>query len=224
MVATSLIVHEDRGCRVFKHFGSCLGTGYGQTTLCIVDNEFFAKGIDEELRAPCDDKLVGVGACEAYGIANHVAPQSARRAYQHGIVASRLHSPQGQYRGIGTLDFVHGDKLVEYAVVKHQAHRGVRRIVLYAKEAFTRIVCLHIVHCFRGYQTPVLLAVWCEGYAAMEEYFQIGPYFEEIVLACNLKHTVHHREHPRGYSAEIRYVAPHGFACYAVALCLEVRE
>ena len=196
VTAFAFSVHEDRGCRIFQYLYTRLTACFGQAHLDIVYNQLFTKGIYEELGASCDDELVWVLAGETHRVANHVAPQSAGGTDEHGIVPACLHSPKGHDMRIGAFQLVHGDELIEDTVVEHEAHGEVGGVVLNAEEAFAGIVGLHVVHVGRRYQFPVLLAVRRERHTSMEEHFQIGPHLGQVVLTCNLQHTVHHGEHP----------------------------
>ena len=102
------------------------------------------------LGSACDGKLIGTDAGEAHGVAQDVAPQSARGRDDHGIVASLLHAPQGHDAGVGGAKLVHGYELVEHAVVDEQRHGFVSWVVLQSEEALAGIIGLHVVHVGRG--------------------------------------------------------------------------
>ncbi len=52
----------------------------------------------------------------------------------------------------------------------------------------------------------VLLPVRSESYSAMEEYFQIGPYFFQRLLAGFLQYMFDEYQHPGGYSRKVGYI------------------
>ena len=224
MAALAVGIHEDRRCRVLQHLGSRLSASLGQSLLGIVDNQFLAEGIDEGLGATGDDELVGVALGEAYHVADDVAPQTAGRRDDHRIVALRLDAPEGNGGRLRTVELVHRDEFEEDAVVYHQTHGSIGRVVLQAKEAFGGVVRLHVVHRRRSDKALVLLAVGREGHTAVEEDLQVGPYVFEVLLAAKLHHAVQDGEHPRGHAAQVRHVLPNGFASDAVALDFEVAE
>ena len=60
MAALPVFVHEDGCCCVFQYLSTGLGTCFCKSLFGIVDYEFFAEGIDEELRAPRNNELVGI--------------------------------------------------------------------------------------------------------------------------------------------------------------------
>ena len=75
-----------------------------------------------------------------------MAPQSATRGDEHRIVAAQFHAFEGHDVGTFAAQLVHGQKFVEDAIVEHQQHRGVCRVVLYAEESLAGVVGLHVVH------------------------------------------------------------------------------
>ena len=60
MTALGIAVHEDGGCSEVFHLRTCGNTGLQKSFLCIVHNQFLAKGVDEVLGTTCDAELVGV--------------------------------------------------------------------------------------------------------------------------------------------------------------------
>lgn len=189
MTALRAVVHEYRCGRIFAHLRARLTTCVGQSLLGIVNDEFLAKGIDETLGASGDDKLIWIDGREADSVAQYVAPQATRCGYDHGIVSSLLYAPQRNDGRIVGSELIHRYELIEHAIVRHEQHRLVLRIALYAKKAFTGIICFHIVHQGRRYELLVLAAVGREGHSAVEEYFQIGPHFLKMLFARQLHHT-----------------------------------
>ena len=89
---------------------------------------------------------------------------------------------------VGT-NLVDRQELVEYAVVEHQEHALVVRVVLHSEEALTGVVGFHVVHLRTSYELFVLLAVWGEGYSSVEEYLQVWPYVLKMFLTCELQNT-----------------------------------
>ena len=66
------------GCRgVFVNLGSGFASGFGHGALGIVDHEFFAKGIDKQTSAPCDEDAVGRHRAELNRVADDGPPKSA---------------------------------------------------------------------------------------------------------------------------------------------------
>ena len=143
------------------------------------------------LRTARDDKLIGVRRGELYGVAYLIAPEAARGRDDHRIVLALLHSPEGH-----RVTPVHRNELIEHAIVEHQQHRFVVRIVLNTEEALAGIVRLHIVHIRRGYQLLILLAIRRKGHTTMEEHLDIGPHLLQMLFARHLHHTGQHGEHP----------------------------
>ena len=190
-----MIVHEDRGCCVFEYLCAGLLTGVCQTFLSIVDDELLTEGIDKMLRTTRDNKLIRVLGGEAYGVADHIAPQSTCGGDHHRVVLTDLHTFQRYDMqmiriGDGAIrDILQGDELIEDAVIEHQHHRGIGRIVLQPEESLTGIISLHIMHRFRRDQLVVLVTIGSKGHAPMEEHFQVGPYLQQVVFTGELHHT-----------------------------------
>ena len=149
-------IHEHRSSSVLLHLGTGLLAGIGETLLGVVLYEFLAEGVDEVLRSARDDELVRAHRCELHRVANHVAPQSARRADEHGVVLAYLHALKRHDVRVLRVELVHRQELVEHVVVEHQQHRLVRRVVLYAEEALRGVVRLHVVHTVALYDVLVL--------------------------------------------------------------------
>ena len=134
--AFGVSIHEDGCRRIFAHLRPCLLTGILQAAFSIILDKFFAKGVDKIFCATRDDKLIRVALGKHHGVAYHVAPQSARRADHHGIVDALFHTPQGHSLGVGASYLFQGDKFVEHIIVRHQQHRLIVGVVLYAEETF----------------------------------------------------------------------------------------
>ena len=143
VAAVSVLVHEHRSCRVFAHLCTRLLAGIGKSALGVVHDELFAKRIDEVLRAAGDDELIGILLREHHGVADHVAPQAARRGDHHRIVLVGLYAPEGNHFGVRGVE---RNKLVEHIVVEHEHHRCVGKVVLQSEETLTGVVGLHVVH------------------------------------------------------------------------------
>lgn len=79
-----------------------------------------------------------------------------------------------------------GDKFEEDSQVEHQQHIVVFGVVLYAEESFGGVVGLDVVHAVGGYELLVVLPVGFEADAAVEEYFEVGPHFAQILCAALL--------------------------------------
>ena len=165
--------------------------------------EFLAKGIDKVLGAPCDDKLVGIFLRKADGVANDVTPQSARRADDNGIVLSGFNAPQwhrvqmvGTMLKLGFAELVHGNKLVEHAVVEHQEQGRIVGLRLNAKEPFAGVVGLHVVHVGVMNNVPILLTIGRKRHSAMEEHLQIGPNLVNATFSADFEHPGEHTHHP----------------------------
>ena len=122
VTALSMIIHKDRGCCVFEYLCAGLLTGVCQAFLCIVDDELLTEGIDKMLRTTRDNKLIRVLGGEAYGVADHIAPQSTCGGDHHRVVLTDLHAFQRydmQMIRIGNgaiRDILQGDELIEDAV------------------------------------------------------------------------------------------------------------
>ena len=226
LVATlRVLVHEHRSCRVFKHLGTRLLAGVGQSAFGIVHDELLAKGIDEVLCATRDDEFIRILLSEHDSVANHVAPQSARRTNHHGIVSAHFHALQRHHVGAHVLvQFVQWHKLVEHVVVQHEQHGMVRGVVLDAEETFRSVVGLHVVHARRADNLLVLVAIGCKGDAAVEKHFQVRPHFVERLGTRQLQHAHQHRQHPRRHTAQVGHVLVHRLSGYAVTLHLEVAQ
>ena len=196
MAASCLRIHIDRCCRVVGNL--CPG-GLAcrlEALFGIVHDQLFTESIDEVLCPSGDDELVRTGRSELNCVADFITPQSAGGADEHGIVAPCLHAPQRYEVRMVAAQFVHGQELVEHTIVYHERHAAVRRVVLYAEEAFGGVVSLHVVHVRLGDELLVLLPVRCEGDAAMKEHLQIGPYLLQMLLAAQLHHTYQYGQHP----------------------------
>ena len=184
-------IHKHWCCGIFRDLCPRLFTGVGQTLLCIVDDQFLTKGIDEMLGAPSDDKLIGIGRRKLDGIAYLVTPQATAGGNHHRIVLTRFHTPERH--GVAS---VHGNKLIEDIIVEHQQHRLVVRVILQAEEALAGVIRLHIVHLRRGDELLILLTVRREGHTPVEEHLDIGPHVFQMRLARYLHHPGEHGEHP----------------------------
>ena len=227
--ALGLSVHEHGSGGVLHHLGARFTTSVGQSLLGIVHDEFLAEGVDIVLGASGDDELIGVFRSKAHGVAYHVAPQSARRADEHRVVSAHLHVPEGHNAsavGVAAVGSarLHLHELIEHTVVEHEQHRLVCGVILYAEETLAGVVGLHVVHVWRRYQLFILLPVWREGHAAMEEYLQVGPHLVEVFLARQLHDTGEHGEHPRRNTAEVGHVLVERLLCDALAFLLEIAE
>ena len=207
VAATAAVIHEDRRGGVVLHLRPRGGAGSLQTALGVVHNQFLAEGVDKTFGASRDDKLVRVGLREAHRVAYHVAPQSARGGNHHGVVAPRLDLPKRHCLCLGHTHVFQGYELVEHAVVYHQEHGGIGRVVLQTEEALRGVVGFHIVHAGIGDEAVILLAVGRKRHAAVEEHLQVWPHFA-YRLAGELYHAVEHRHHPRRHAAEVRDVLP----------------
>ena len=212
-------IHKDGSCRIFQHLGTCLFAGIGQTTLGIVDNEFLAKGIDKALGAPGDDKLIGVDRGEADCVAYHVTPQATRGGYQHGVVLVFLHTPQRH-----DITSVHRLEFIEHAVVEHQQHRLVGRVVLQSEEALRSIISLHIMHVRRRDKLLILLTVRRKGHTSVEEHFQVRPHLFQMGLPRDFHHAVEYGEHPRRNTTDVGDILVHRLTGYPFTLYLEIAK
>ena len=80
------------------------------------------------------------------------------------------------------------------------------------------------MHIGIAYYLLVLAAIWREGYASVEEHFEVWPYLVDGVLAAEFEHTHKHRQHPRGHSRKIGDASTQRLPGYTVALHLEIGE
>jgi len=229
VAALGVGIHKDGCGRVLFHLCARGYAGLEYALLGIVDDEFLSEGVDEVLCAAGDDEFIGVALRKAYGVADEVSPQSARRADEYGVVASRLCLPERHDVRAGhgvalCVEFVGGAEFVEHLVVNHQEHGRVAQVVLYAEEALAGVVCLDVVHARQVDDVLILLPVWREGHSAVEEHLQVGPHLVDAVRALDLEHAVQHAQHPAGHTADVRDVHVHGGAGYQVALLLEVAQ
>ena len=154
--ALCVLVHEHRRGGIFLDLGSRLAASLLQTLLGVVLYQLLAEGVDEIFCSACDNKLIRVARGEHHGVADHVAPQSARRAYDHGVVLVQLHACERHNGGVALAHLFEGYELVEHVIVEHEQHRLVRRVVLYAEEALGGVVGLHVAHLWRGDQLLIL--------------------------------------------------------------------
>ena len=200
MAAFCLRIHIDRCRRIVGYL--CPGglAGRLETLFGIVHDQLFTESIDEVLCPSGDDELIRMGRSKLNRVADFITPQSAGGADEHGIVASCLHARQWNNVRVFTAELVHGQELVKHTIVYHERQTAVRRVVLYAEEAFGGVVSLHVVHVRLGDELLVLLPVRCEGDAAMEEHLQIGPYLLQMLLAAQLHHTYQYGQHPRRHA------------------------
>ena len=189
-------VHEHRRRRVLLHLCAGLLAGIGEALLGVVLDKLLAESVDEILRSARYHELVRAHRRELHRVANHIAPQTARRADKHSVVLARLHALKRHDVRVLRVELVHRQELVEHVVVEHQQHRLVRRVVLYAEESLRGVVRLHVVHAVALYDVLVLRAVGRERDAAVEEHLQVGPHLVEALLARQLEHAHQHAEHP----------------------------
>ena len=127
MTAFRVVVHKYRCCRVFPHLCSCGKTSLLKSFLGIIHDKFLSKGIDEMLGPSADNEFIGIGLCELNGVADDISPESARGADEHRVVFARFHARQRHDVALSAADFL---KFIENAVVEHQHHRGVGKVVL----------------------------------------------------------------------------------------------
>ena len=165
-----------------------------------------------------------MGACEAHGVTNGIAPQAATRGDEHGIVDACLHAFQGDDGGMFASKLTHGDEFVEHIVVDHQQKALVGGVALYAKETFTGVVGLHIVHVGAGDELLVLRAIGCKSDAPVKKHFQIGPHFFQMLLARKFHHAYQNTEHPARNARDIRDIFVQTFVGYAVAFQFEIAQ
>ena len=224
VAASGLIVHINRCGGVFGNYGTGLLAGVGESFLGVVHDEFLAESVDEVFCPARDDELIRIAAREAYRVADFVSPQSARRADEHGIVLSELDAAEGHDVRVARSYLVDGQELVEYAVVEHQEHALVGRVVLYAEETLAGVVGFHVVHLIACYDLLVLLAVGREGYSPVEEYLEVRPYVLDVLLSRNFENAHEHGEHPRRYAGDVCDVLVHRLAGNPVAFHLEVAD
>ena len=224
MAAFCLLIHKHGRGGIFEHLGTCLRTSIGQSLLGIVHNELFTKGIDKIFGAPGDDKFIGLGACEAHGVANDITPQATTRGDEHGVVDACPYPFQGNDGGMLASKLAHGDKFVEHIVVDHQQKALVRGVALYAKEALTGVIGLHIAHIGVGDELLVLRTIGRESYSSMKEYFQIGPHFLQMLLARKFHYAYQNTEHPARHTREVRDIFVQTLVGYAVAFQFEIAQ
>ena len=206
MATFRLFVHIYRSCRIFQYHGTRLFASCLQCLFCVVLNQFFAESIDKIFGSASDDELIRVLRGEADGVTNLIAPQSARSGNQHDIVLSHFHSTEWYHRRVFTFKLVHRNEFIEHTIVEHQQHGRVGRIILNAEEAFAGIIGFHIVHVRLGNKLLVLFPIGSESNTAVEEYFQVGPYLLQMLLAREFHHAHQNRQHPRRYTREVGHV------------------
>ena len=68
----------------------------------------------------------------------------------------------------------------------------------------------------------ILLPVRSESYSAMEEYFQIGPYFFQRLLAGFLQYVFDEHQHPGGHSREVGDIGVERAVGYCFHLGLKI--
>ena len=211
---------KSRGCRIVQDACAGFCTGLGQSFVGVAHHQFLSEGIDEGLGASGDEELVGIALREAHGVADDVAPKSWCRD-DHGIILAQFHFGQGNsmHRAASFLKFVHRNELVIDLVVDDELQVIALPRRLHAKESLRRIVGLQVVHLVRRDQLLVLFAIGGEGDAAVEEAFEIGPHFGDVLLARFGQDVLQHAHHPRGYTRDIGHVDILGRG----AKCLQLR-
>ena len=222
VAALGIRIHEDGSGGVVCNACARLGTSLGQSLLSIVHDELFAEGVDEVLGAARDDEFVGTVVGELHCIADDVSPEAGRSGDDHGIILVQFHLFEATDMRIFLTDILQWYKLVENAVVYHQQHGAVARIALRTEITFGGVVGLYVVHLAAAYHFLVLLAVGREGYATVEEDFQIGPHFLQALLACLLQDVLDEHQHPRRHARQVGDVGMDGFAGNGFHLRLEV--
>ena len=222
VAALGVPVHEDGGGGVVRHLRARFGTRPRKPALGIVHYQLLAEGIDEVLGASGNDELVGVLRGELHGVAYHVAPQAGRGGDNHRIVLPQFHFLQAAGVRMLLAHLLQRDELVEDAIVYHQQHGRVGRVVLRAEVSFGSVVGLHVVHPAAADDLLVLLAVGGERHAAVEEDFQVGPYLLQTLLARLLQEVPDEHQHPRRHAGEVGDIGMKGFAGDGFYLWLEV--
>ena len=122
VAALGIAVHIDRSSGIFRNLRTRLLAGIGKSLLGIVHNQLLTKGIDKVLGTAGDDKLVWIGAGKLYGIANHIAPQTAGGGNHHRIVLAYFHAPERHHGRMIASKLIHRDEFVEHIVIYHQRH------------------------------------------------------------------------------------------------------
>ena len=188
--------------------------GLTDGALGIIDHQLFAESVDEVLRAPSDEELIGSEGGEADRVADEVAPESAGGGDDEGVVLARADGLEGQGGVHGDRAAVGrqgsgGDELIEDAVVEHEQEAAVGGVVLKAEEALGGVVSLHVAHVGRGDEAGVTVAIGFEADAAVEEDFEVGPYVGEGVCAGVANDGFDQNEHPGRYAGNTSHV---GFA------------
>ena len=172
-----MFVHKNRSGGIVYNLCSRGSAGFSQPFFRIVYNQFFAESVDEMLSTSGNDEFIRVVTGELHSISNHITPKPGRSGDNHCVVFIEFHFFQTTDTRIFLTDIFQWNKLIEDTVIDHQQHSRIVRVVLCAKIAFGRIVCFYIVHLGAFDNLSVLLPVRSKSYSAMEEYFQIRPYF-----------------------------------------------
>lgn len=129
------------------------------------------------LCAAGNDEFVRAVIGELHGISNHIPPQSGRSGDDHCVVLVEFYFFQTADTRIFLADIFQRYEFIENTVINHQQHSRIVRVVLCAEITFGGIICLDIVHLGTFDDLSVLFPIRSKSHSAMEEYFQIGPYF-----------------------------------------------
>ena len=183
MAALGVRIHKDRCSGIVLDLCASSNTSLLQSFFCVIDNEFFTKGIDEMLGATCDDELIRILLSELHGIANLITPETTAGADDHCVVHTWLHFPKRQNASVRLSELFHRNELIEDIVIYHQHHGRIVEVGLDAKEAFRSIIRFHVMHVGQTDDILVLLTIGSKGYASVEEHFEVGPDFVNGLLA-----------------------------------------
>ena len=126
----TLVVHKHRCRGVLAYAGTSKVASLVQSFFSIINNEFFAKGIDKALGASTNNEFIRISWGELHCVAYLVAPQATTGADNNGIVASLFNLPQRQHSGVLCSHLIERNEFVEHTIVNHQEHSCVEWVVL----------------------------------------------------------------------------------------------
>jgi hypothetical protein len=104
-------------------------------------------------------------------------------------------------RGAVTVKFLHGNKLEEDAVVRHEPQQVIARI-LGGDEPFGAWIDFDEAHAVAADLLAEEIAIWIELRAPMDEQAQLRPDLRDARLARDALHVSEEHEHPCRYTAQ----------------------
>ena len=145
MGTVSFFTKINRACRIISDNGLGDFAGFGDGPLCIIDDQFLAKCIDEKLQSANHFYPEGSYTGELDRVSDQVTPESSIGGDDRGIVLSYLNIFEPNRSGLILAIFFYRHELIENAMVKEKHHAFRPGDVLGGKESFAGIVHFEVM-------------------------------------------------------------------------------